>query len=128
MRFHQVLTLWTCFPCGFVHVHNVKTLFELVLGILGRQFRTLFEIIALMRIQISPNISNLAPFLCETLFDDDKWLPNKSPLTGLNLKIDKYKLVDYSFHMYHIPDSSIGQNKPWFGLSVWHPPPPNNTL
>ena len=58
-----------------------------------------------MRIQTftRPNIFNLAPFsLCETLFDDNKWLPNKGPLTGLNLKIDKYKLVDYSFHMYHI--------------------------
>ena len=30
------------------HAHNVKTLLKLVLGILGRQFRTLFEIIALM--------------------------------------------------------------------------------
>ena len=32
------------------HVYNVKTLLKFVLGILGRQFRTLFEIIALMQV------------------------------------------------------------------------------
>ena len=41
MRFYQVLTLWTCFPCMF----DMSTMLKLVLDIWG-QLRTFFEIIA----------------------------------------------------------------------------------
>ena len=45
MRFYQVLTLWTCFPCMF-DMSTMSKLLKLVLDIWGRQFRTFFEIIA----------------------------------------------------------------------------------